>query len=59
MRSIYLFSILFAFSGFSQNSEATIYEIIDKISEKRIEKDVVKLANFGTRNTFSDTVSNT
>ncbi|WP_353170725.1 M28 family metallopeptidase [Flavobacterium sp.] len=59
MRSIYLFSIFFSFIGFSQNTETTIYEIIDKISEERIQKDVIKLANFGTRNTFSDTVSKT
>jgi hypothetical protein len=36
-----------------------LYNIIDSISEKRIQKDVQTLVNFGTRNTFSDTLSNT
>ncbi|MFT7284084.1 M28 family peptidase [Nonlabens sp.] len=36
-----------------------LYNIIDEVREDRIEKDVRKLAGFGTRNTFSDTVSNT
>ncbi|MDO6760099.1 M28 family metallopeptidase [Tamlana sp. 2_MG-2023] len=41
----------------SQTSEK-IYKIIEEVSEARIEKDVQKLVNFGTRNTFSDTISN-
>jgi peptidase M28-like protein len=36
-----------------------IYQIIDNTSADRIEADIRTLANFGTRNTFSDTVSNT
>jgi len=36
-----------------------LYNIIAEVREDRIEKDVRKLAGFGTRNTFSDTVSNT
>ncbi|WP_394342069.1 M28 family peptidase [Nonlabens ponticola] len=36
-----------------------LYNIIDEVSADRIEKDVRKLAGFGTRNTFSDTVSDT
>ena len=43
---------------FAQTPE-TVYKIIDSISEKRIENDVQTLVNFGTRNTFSDTLSNT
>jgi Zn-dependent M28 family amino/carboxypeptidase len=42
---------------FSQ-TDARLYDIIENISSKRIELDVRTLANFGTRNTFSDTVSN-
>ena len=34
------------------------YTIIEQISEKRIESDIRKLANFGTRHTLSDTLSN-
>lgn len=34
------------------------YSIIDAISAEEIEQDIRTLANFGTRNTFSDTLSN-
>ncbi|MDT0649803.1 M28 family metallopeptidase [Autumnicola edwardsiae] len=56
---VLLLSILISSSGFSQQTDSRIYQIIDKVSAKRIESDIRKLANFGTRNTFSDTVSNT
>ncbi len=36
-----------------------MYDIIHQISSDRIRKDVNTLVNFGTRNTFSDTISNT
>lgn len=36
-----------------------IYDIIENISADSIEADIRTLAGFGTRNTFSDTVSNT
>jgi Zn-dependent M28 family amino/carboxypeptidase len=36
-----------------------IYAIIDAVSADRIQKDITTLTEFGTRNTFSDTVSNT
>lgn len=36
-----------------------IYHIIDDVSANRIEKDIRQLAGFGTRNTFSDTLSKT
>lgn len=39
--------------------DTRIYDIINGVSAERIEKDIRILANFGTRNTFSDTVSNT
>ncbi|BAO56631.1 M28 family peptidase [Nonlabens marinus] len=42
----------------SQNQQ-DIYNIIDDVSADRIEYDVRKLAGFGTRNTFSDTISDT
>jgi len=44
--------------GFAQTDQR-IYQIIDNVSATRLEKDIRVLANFGTRNTFSDTVSNT
>ena len=41
------------------SNQIDLYKIIDDVSADRIEKDVRKLAGFGTRNTFSDTISNT
>ena len=40
-------------------TDQRIYDIIDAVSSERIEADITKLAGFGTRNTFSDTISNT
>jgi len=45
--------------GNSQNTNPRIYEIIEKVSSERIENDIRKLVGFGTRNTFSDTISET
>lgn len=39
-------------------TDPKIYDIIDAISEERIKNDVKILADFGTRHTLSDTVSN-
>lgn len=36
-----------------------IYDIVEAVSADRIEADIRKLAGFGTRNTFSDTLSDT
>ncbi|WP_405210617.1 M28 family peptidase [Dokdonia sp. Asnod2-E02] len=40
-------------------TDTRIYDIIDAVSEDRLRADVKKLADFGTRHTLSDTVSNT
>lgn len=40
-------------------SDPRLYEIIEASSPERIEADIRTLANFGTRNTFSDTLSST
>ncbi|SFU73773.1 Peptidase family M28 [Pustulibacterium marinum] len=58
------FAVLFIFGifiskGIAQQTDQRIYDIIDHISADRIEHDIKKLAGFGTRNTFSDTVSQT
>ncbi len=50
--------LLFTYFSIGQTSQK-IYDIIDSVSAKRIEKDIQTLVNFGTRNTFSDTISNT
>ena len=58
MRKLYIF-VLMIFSQFIfSQTDARIYEIIESVSTKRIESDIRKLASFGTRNTFSDTISN-
>ncbi|WP_010177551.1 M28 family metallopeptidase [Aquimarina agarilytica] len=51
----FLFLIKFSFAQI----ESKIYDIIENVSAKQIEKDIRKLAGFGTRNTFSDTLSET
>lgn len=43
----------------SAQTDSRIYDIIDAVSKDAIEKKIRTLANFGTRNTFSDTISNT
>lgn len=45
-------------TAFSQ-TDKRIYDIIEAISAERIEADITKLANFGTRHTLSDTLSQT
>ncbi|AVR46701.1 peptidase M28 [Christiangramia fulva] len=53
------FSLFISKSAPAQCTDPTMYDIIEKISADRIEHDVRKLAGFGTRNTFSDTISET
>lgn len=57
----FLYSSLFCCFSLLMNgqTDTRIYEIIDAVSAERIEKDITTLANFGTRNTFSDTISDT
>lgn len=40
-------------------TDQRIYDIINEVSAERIKKDIKTLTEFGTRNTFSDTISNT
>lgn len=55
-----LFVILFVLSAsIYAQTDQRIYDIIDAVSAERIESDITKLANFGTRHTLSDTVSKT
>ncbi len=55
---LFVVSILISPILFAQ-SDSKLYEIIDAVSAKRIESDIRTLANFRTRNTFSDTISTT
>lgn len=57
-RKLWIVSLLFSQLFFSQTT-SKLYDIIDGVTAKRIEKDVITLANFRTRNTFSDTTSTT
>ncbi|MBO3116122.1 M28 family metallopeptidase [Winogradskyella sp. DF17] len=47
-------------SGYSlSQTDSKLYDIIDAVSEERLRNDVKTLADFGTRHTLSDTVSET
>jgi Zn-dependent M28 family amino/carboxypeptidase len=50
--------LLFTINSFSQTDQK-IYDIIDAVSAERIKQDVKTLADFGTRHTLSDTLSET
>ncbi len=62
---IYFALLLFAsgIHSFAQTvppqTDPRMYDIISAVSAERLEKDIRILAGFGTRNTFSDTVSTT
>ncbi len=49
---------IYSITSFSQ-TDSRIYDIINSVSVNRIEQDISKLANFGTRHTLSDTLSET
>ncbi|NQY05387.1 MAG: M28 family peptidase [Flavobacteriaceae bacterium] len=59
MKTSLFFSLfLSCFLAVSQTDQR-VYDIIDAVSAERIKNDITTLANFGTRNTFSDTISDT
>lgn len=59
LKTTYRLFFLGIFSlSFAQQSPK-IYDIIEEVSANRIENDIRTLTNFGTRNTFSDTISET
>jgi len=45
-------------SNVQAQTDQDIYSIIDQVSATRIEQDITRLVNFGTRHTLSDTLSN-
>ncbi len=59
MSKFNLLLLLFFSQLLLSQTDPKLYDIIDAVSSKKIEKDITILANFGTRNTFSDTVSTT
>jgi hypothetical protein len=58
MRLTLLIVIFFTSSLLKSQTSDDFYDIIDKVDVDRIENDITILANFGTRHTLSDTVSN-
>lgn len=58
IQKIFFSLFLVGFSCFSQQ-DARLYDIIENVSAERIKSDVKTLADFGTRHTLSDTVSDT
>lgn len=59
MRIFFIIILLLTFNSTQAQTSQKIYDIINAVSAERIAKDIETLANFGTRNTFSDTVSET
>lgn len=59
MKKIILVGLLFFLSYTNAQNNQDLYDIIEAISAERLQKDVQTLVDFGTRNTFSDTVSST
>ena len=59
MKKTLLFLFLFQTVLIGAQTDTKIYDIVDAISEERLKNDVKTLADFGTRHTLSDTVSDT
>ncbi|WP_106793189.1 M28 family peptidase [Aquimarina sp. Aq78] len=59
MKTFFTSALLLLSTVLIAQTDQRIYDIINAVSADRIETDVKKLANFGTRNTFSDTISQT
>lgn len=59
MRTLIFVLFLFSTCTITAQKNELLYDIINTISAEKIQKDVQTLVDFGTRNTFSDTVSNT
>ena len=59
MKKLFFLLGIFITSNLSAQTDARLYSIIETISAQRLENDIRTLANFGTRNTFSDTISKT
>ena len=57
MKKLLLIGLLTSSFIVSAQTDQRIYDIINAVSAERIENDITKLANFGTRHTLSDTIS--
>lgn len=59
MKKYFVLLTMIGVMSVSAQTDNRFYDIIESVSAQRLEKDIRTLANFGTRNTFSDTLSNT
>ena len=59
MKKEFLIAVFASFYISTAQTKNDLYDIIDNTSSERIEKDIRKLADFGTRHTLSDTLSET
>ncbi|MDX1364574.1 MAG: M28 family metallopeptidase [Arenibacter latericius] len=59
MKKILAVTLLLIVGLSHAQTDQRLYNIIEAVSADRIEKDITTLANFGTRHTLSDTLSNT
>ncbi len=59
MKTFFTLGLLLLSTILTAQTDQRIYDIITNVSANRIETDIKKLADFGTRNTFSDTISTT
>lgn len=59
MYKLFILMLVGASISIQAQTNPKIYEIIDAVSSERIKADITTLAGFGTRNTFSDTISDT
>ena len=59
MKKKFLAVIALSFAFGQAQTDPKIYDIIEAVSEERLSNDVKTLTEFGTRNTFSDTISDT
>ncbi len=59
MKKLLFIGLLFIGLNLTAQTDSRIYDIINAVSAERIESDITTLANFGTRHTLSDTISET
>lgn len=59
MKKLLCLTLLLSFNFNHSQNPNDIYNIIDAVSAERIQNDIQTLVDFGTRNTFSDTISET
>jgi Zn-dependent M28 family amino/carboxypeptidase len=59
MNKLFLVPLLFYITFSWAQTDQNLYDIIESVSAEHIQNDIQTLVDFGTRNTFSDTISAT